>query len=545
MDRSSLICFFAASPRSGCPTMDYDNELFKQVLVELKSYLPVMLPVLLVYLIEIRAHLKVWHAVRQLPHLEKEPVQDDFEAGSITSSKQVLKIRAKRKAVQSIARQQWIFKFVFVFILAAIVLFDQFVALSGWLNRAKKDEGFTGYNGSINDFDVEAESQSGYGYRWYYDSMLGQIDWAKSYYFMTLILPSFFLLGRTLSLLGVRDRVVLRNTNGYPFIKIVAPTDIDQSVARRRAQRNAVVVLTSALLASGALWLQNPICTVILFASIVHFIISDIVVGTAFYLRQYIIWSIYLLVNYAVFIWLLVSSPTLLSHSVRLLHVKSHEDGTAWNWSGLIVTALTSPISFHLISTCYRMDNAFANPEELLVGGPNIVASKDTKTGAELIGMRIPYCSRRYCNSLAFPSSSSSSHSSSSEGSCCRLRRRPRWAKTYFRICLLSWLLAYALTAYLKVKGYIATDAELAGLYVSFFFPPIASVAIILRSVAKGREEVKKVWAYKEDWINAGKELDAVQSSGSAVAGFENEGREEGKVLLSEERHTEMEKAEE
>ncbi|KAL5497822.1 hypothetical protein ACEPAH_2753 [Sanghuangporus vaninii] len=407
--------------------MDYDNELFKQVLVELKSYVPVMLPVLLIYSIEVRAHLRVWHAVRQLPHLEKEPVQDDFEAGTTVSSKQALEIRGIHKSVQSIARQQWIFKFVFVLIFAAIVLFDQFVSVNGWLNRAKKDEGFTGYNGSINDFDVEAESQSGYGYRWYYDSMLGQIDWAKSYYFITLILPSVFLLGRTLSLLlGVRDRIVLRNTNGCPFIKIAAPTDTDR-----------------------------------------------------------------------------------------------------------------------LIAICYRMDHAFAHPEELLVGGPNIVAFKDAKTGAELIGTRIPYCSRRSCSSPAFPSSSSSSHSSSSEGGCCRFRRRPRWAKTYFRTCLLSWLLAYALTAYLKVKGYIATDAESAGLYVSFFFPPIASVAIMLRAAAKGRAELKKIWTYKEDWVNAGKELDALQSGSGAVAGCENEAREEGKVLLSEERHIELEKVEE
>ena len=170
------------------------------------------------------------------------------------------------------------------------------------------------------------------------------------------------------------------------------------------------------------------------------------------------------------------------------------------------------------------MDHAFARPEELLVHTSDAIRWQDMRTGAKLLGIRIPFCKRRRNTdqSVAPPPS---------EGQSCLSRRRPRWAKTYFRTSLLAWLLTYALVAYLKVRGYIATDAESATLYAFFLFPPIWAAAIMLRAAFKGPNELGKVWAYKEDWVGRGEKV-LVSRAASKLG---KESAEKGKVLTSEE----------
>lgn len=207
--------------------------------------------------------------------------------------------------------------------------------------------------------------------------------------------------------------------------------------------------------------------------------------------------------------------------------------------------------SSNMISLSYRMDHTFARPEELLVDTSDGGLYKDTRTGAKLLGMRIPFCKRRRNadKSVCLPPS---------EGQSCQFRRRPRWAKTYFRTSLLAWLLTYALVAYLKVRRYIATDAESATLYAFFLFPPIWAAAIMLRAALKGRNELGKVWAYKEDWVGRGEKVLVSRAASklgkesaekgkvltSEEGGVEAKGEklEEGKVLVSEERYSDFEK---
>ena len=164
--------------------MDFDPDVYKQVLSELKSYLPVLAPLFFVYAIETRARLRIWHAVRVLPHLEKEPVEGDCEAQNGVSAEEAASIRDQKKFAKSLSRWAWIVRFVLSLMLVAIVLFEQTVYWRGWLNRSSL----------IVERDAESEYQSGSSFGWYYHLISGQIEWPKAYYILTLFPPSLLVL---------------------------------------------------------------------------------------------------------------------------------------------------------------------------------------------------------------------------------------------------------------------------------------------------------------------------------------------------------------
>lgn len=167
--------------------MDFDPDVYKQVLSELKSYLLVLAPLFFVYAIETRARLRIWHAVRVLPHLEKEPVEGDCEAQNGVSAEEAASIRDQRKFAKSLSRWAWILKLLLSLSLAVIVLVEQIFYWRGWLSQSGKHEDFTGS-------DAESESQSESVFGWYYHLISGQIEWPKAYYILTLFPPSVHIL---------------------------------------------------------------------------------------------------------------------------------------------------------------------------------------------------------------------------------------------------------------------------------------------------------------------------------------------------------------
>ena len=184
------------------------------------------------------------------------------------------------------------------------------------------------------------------------------------------------------------------------------------------------------------------------------------------------------------------------------------------------------------MSFFYRMDHAFARPEERLVDSPDTdipvrVSSNGESVHATLRGTRIPFRPHRRAPTISLPDDPAASGNR-----CSRFRRCNRWARPYFRTAVLAWIPVYTFIAYLKVKGYIETDAELAGIYALYFVPFVTCLAVTLRAAAKGRDELKKVWNYKEDWISKeGLEVDA----GAGVAhNCDADTEIEGKVLISE-----------
>ncbi|KAL5504571.1 hypothetical protein ACEPAH_7232 [Sanghuangporus vaninii] len=492
--------------------------VIKQVLTELKSYAYVVLPTLLVYAIECRVHLKAWHAVRQLPHLEKEPSKDDVESLANLSESRIAEIRVQQSAVKKIFLKQWFFKFVFALVLASIVLVDQYITIRGWYERPQNGEEFVG---TMNGDDASEAKTDTHGYRWYQNSVFGQIDWVKAYYPTALFLPAVFFILRALFVVSeFKPRMILRNSNGMPFIVVGT---VRRLIPRYPALIKTIFALASILLASGALIYQSSVCSMILFASMIHFMISDTFFAKLT-LKNYVIGTIVSLVMSALFVWFWISELPL---PIRML-LRPH--GGATNWSGFIwSTMLSSGSMFSYVAFLYRMDHTFARPEERLVGQPDgglFVCATDGTLKTNLIGTRISFCPRSQSTGISLPDSTTSGNRFS------WFRRRNRWPKPYFHTAVLSWIPAYTLIAYLKVKGYIETDAELTGLYALHFVPPITCLAVILRAATKGREELKRVWNYKEDW--AGKEdLEVMAGIGTIVKNVDDV-ENDLKMLISE-----------
>ncbi|EJD01914.1 uncharacterized protein FOMMEDRAFT_147084 [Fomitiporia mediterranea MF3/22] len=429
---------------------------------ELKSYAPVVLPTLIIYAFESGAFLKLWHAVKQLPHHEKEVPSDDCEL-SISAEHQA-EIVATRAAVKKEARRMRIGHVCILLVLLAITAFEQFVALKGMLNRSRDGDDNDTYAPEVGD-----DSESDPGYIWYYNSTFGQIDWTMSYYAVTLFLPGILLLARMLYLLpGLKDRAVLRDTRGVPFW---VPVRCDRQRIRRPRWLTATVVLSSILLSIGALWVHDSICSAILFASFIHFMVSNALCNKKVAYRDILISS---------FIMILLTCLLVFNNRsfedqwpIRLLRFTSHVGGT--NWSGLIISMFVTTGHFHLIAFCYRVDHAFARPDEVLVGPPDIQVA--VHNAAAVPGTRLSYPYSRFATSS---------------------QPYPRFKKPYFHTAMWGWLISYAIVAALKVTGYIDCEAESAGLFVLYIAPPLMSALVLLRALARG--EVKKLWQYREDW---------------------------------------------
>ncbi|KAL5531901.1 hypothetical protein ACEPAF_5464 [Sanghuangporus sanghuang] len=489
----------------------------KQVLTELKSYAHVVLPTLFVYVIECRAHLKAWHAVRQLPHLEKEPSKDDVESLANLSESQIAEIRIQQSVVKKIFLKQWLFKFVFALVLASIVIVDQYITIRGWYKSPQNGEEVVGIMNGDDASEAEADTHA---YRWYQNSVFGQIDWVKAYYPITLFLPAVFLISRALFVVSeFKHRMILRNSNGMPFIVIGT---VRRLLPRYPALIKTTFALASISLASGALIYRSSICSMILFASMIHFMISDTFFAKVT-VKNYVVGTIVSHVMSALFVWFWISELPL---PIRML-LRPHEGET--NWSGFIWSTILSSGLFSYVAFLYRMDHTFARPEERLVGQPDgglFVCATDGTLKTKLIGTRISFCPRSQSTGISLPDSVTSGSRFS------WFRRRNRWSKPYFHTAVLSWIPVYTLIAYLNVKGYIETDAESTGLYALYLVPPITCLAVILRAATKGREELKRVWNYKEDW--AGKEDLEVEAGTGTIIKNVNDAENDVKMLVSE-----------
>ncbi|KAL5497823.1 hypothetical protein ACEPAH_2754 [Sanghuangporus vaninii] len=228
----------------------------------------------------------------------------------------------------------------------------------------------------------------------------------------------------------------------------------------------------------------------------------------------------------ALLVWIWIYSVPL---PICMLLLGPHEGET--NWMGFIWGSMMSIGPFTCVTTFYRMDDTFALPEEKLVGQPDTSISVRAANGTlqtESYGSRISPCPRSQSTSAseALPDSATPGNRRT------RFRRCYRWPKPYFHTAILSWIPVYTLIAYLKVKGYIETDAELTGAYAIYFLPPVMCLAVILRAAVKGREELKKVWEYKEDWTSK-KALD-VEGGADANVKSVDDAENEGKVLILE-----------
>ncbi|EJC99374.1 uncharacterized protein FOMMEDRAFT_160988 [Fomitiporia mediterranea MF3/22] len=431
---------------------------------ELMSYAPVVLPTLIIYAIESCASLKLWHAVKQLPHHEKEVASDDCELG-VSTARQA-EIAATRAAVKKEALRMRIGYVCIALILLAISgFFEKFLADKGMLNRSRDgDDNDTYVPEDVDDSGPESES----GYIRYYNSTFGQIDWTMSYYAVTLFLPGIFLLAKMLYLLlGLKDRAVLRDAEGFLFW---IPVSCDTQRIRRPRWVTAKVVLSSILLSIGALWVHNSICSAVLFASFIHFMTSNCVPTKKAAYRDTLI-SGFIMTLLACYIVIFHHPED--SWPIRVSRFTPHVGGT--NWSGLILTMFVTTGHFHLIALCYRMDHAFARPDEVLVGQPDIQIA--LHNAATVPGTRLSYPYSRFATSL---------------------QPYPRFKKPYFHTVMWGWLTSYVIVAALKVTGYIYCQAESASFLVLIIGPPVMNAVVLLRALARG--EVKKLWQYREDW---------------------------------------------
>ncbi|KAL5478490.1 hypothetical protein ACEPAI_2674 [Sanghuangporus weigelae] len=82
------------------------------------------------------------------------------------------------------------------------------------------------------------------------------------------------------------------------------------------------------------------------------------------------------------------------------------------------------------------------------------------------------------------------------------------------------------------VKGYIKTEAELVGVYALCFVSPVTCLAVVLRATVGGREVLKRMWDYKEDWT--GKEELEVEAGVDTIVKNVDDVENEGKVSISE-----------
>ncbi|KAL5478482.1 hypothetical protein ACEPAI_2666 [Sanghuangporus weigelae] len=499
--------------------MDLDNEVIKQVLTELKSYAHVVLPTLLVYAIECRVHLKAWHSVRQRPRI-REPPKDDIESSAKNLSESEIRVQ-QSVANRRVFLKYWLFKFVFTLALASIVMLDQYITIQGWYKPLQNGEEVVGIADADDASGAEADR---HGYKWYYNSASGEIDWVKAYYPIALFLPAVCLISRALlQVSGFNRRLILRTSKGT---SLMVSGWIDRSMPRclYPALIKASFALASILLASGALIYQSSICSMILFASMVHFMISDIC-AKKITLKHFVFGGILILpVMTALFVWFWIYKFSL---PICMLLQRPHEGET--NWSGFIWGSMILSGPFGYVAIFYRMDDAFALSEERLVGQPDtsmsVRAANDTLQ-TESYGPRISSCPRSQSTGVSLPDSATPGNR------WTRFRCCYRWSKPYFHTAILSWIPVYTLIAYLKVKGYIETDAELTGAYAIYLLPPVMCLAVILRAAVKGPEELKRVWEYKEDWTGT-EEVEAEAGADTIVKNVDD-AESEGKVLISE-----------
>ncbi|KAL5514667.1 hypothetical protein ACEPAG_1983 [Sanghuangporus baumii] len=496
--------------------MDLDNEVVNQVLTELKSYARVVLPTLLVYAIECRVHLKAWHSVRQRPRI-REPPKDDIESSAKNLSESEIRVQ-QRVANSGFFLKYWLFKYVFALTLASIVMLDQYITFQGWYKPLQNGEEVVGITDADDASGAEADR---HGYKWYYNSAFGEIDWVKAYYPITLFLPAVCLILRALLLVsGFNRRLVLRTPKG---MSLMVSGWIDRSMPRCLcpALIKASFALASILLASGALIYQSSICSMILFASMVHFMISD-TCAKKITLKHFVFGSVLILpAMTALFVWFWIYNLPL---PICMLLLRPHEGET--NWSGFIWASMISSGLFGYVAIFYRMDDTFARPEERLVGQPYTSISANGTLQTESYGSRISSCPRSQSTGVSLPDSATPGNR------WIRFRRCYLWPKPYFHTAVISWIPVYTLIAYLKVKGYIETDAELTGAYAIYLLSPVMCLAVILCAAVKGREELKRVWEYKEDWT--GKEELEVEAGADTIVESVDDAENEGKALILE-----------
>ncbi|THG99916.1 hypothetical protein EW145_g7171 [Phellinidium pouzarii] len=383
------------------------SEFATRVLSELKSYAPTVIPTLFIYIIESASPLKA-------SYFELEPSADGSGVADTTAVD-----KAVKKAGSRLANGNLLFTLI-LFLIAAV---GQFM---------KIDRG----DAVGIDFD---------------EPILNYTNWYDAYYAITLFRPVVFLNARALNMLcGMTSRIVFRNAEG-----VIGRSKI------KLGYRFFVTAL-SILTAVGTVWTRNSICVAIFYASMVHFLVSSIVVSKVVKMKQQIIAALFFLLFSAMLFGLKFvlgadGGPQ------QMLDTPSSEA----DWLALIFSALWSASPFFLISLSYRLDHSLAHPDELLVGPPSV--------DGMIAG--------------AGAAASASSAATFAEP----------FAKPYFHAALGGWLSAHALLAVLYSTDHFTYVPELMGMYLVYVSLPLIVLAVLVTAMVRG--ELRRVFAYKEEWV--------------------------------------------
>ncbi|KAH8112885.1 hypothetical protein DFH11DRAFT_1728228 [Phellopilus nigrolimitatus] len=299
------------------------DEFSSRLYAELKSYAPVALPALFIYVLESDASLKLWHAVQRTPYLGAEGILNE------PNVEDVARIAPTHKAVKKTVRRERFGNIAVSLILFSIVLVEQ-------------------YNSVMNRLDEEGEDEDSVVY---YNAYFGSFGRAEYYYAVTLFLPAFFLIARAIKLLsGMGTRIAFRDSKGAPFM-VIANTN---NVALGFILLNLAV---SALLAAGALWVRNSVCIAVFYASIVHFWASNNIVTKTASFKQRITGELFMTLCLAS-----LFGMRDVSNDEELTRFPFFNMFTGVNWGVLIISSIWSIAPLSFMSLCYRFDYDIARP---------------------------------------------------------------------------------------------------------------------------------------------------------------------------------------
>ncbi|KAI5119990.1 hypothetical protein M0805_004433 [Coniferiporia weirii] len=395
---------------------------------ELKSYAPIVLPALFIYSLESCASLKLWHAVQQTPYSTSSSSLDDGNSTDVAIVNKAIKKADRRNKVGSL---------LLVLGLLSIVVIRQFTEI-----RVSEDEG----------------NVDGLGY---YGTALEHFVRSDCYYPVTLFCPAVFLIARMINMLaGITSKVVFRDAKGVPFTVISKNEGI-------KLRFPILAMSLSMLIAIGAVKFDNSLCVAVFYMAIIHFLVSGVTVTKVVMFKMY---------SLSAFI-LSVSSISLFN--LRYIAGKKEEytgifstPSSEANWPALIISCMWSTVAYNFVSLCYRLDHAFAYPDELPSDLPFVGSA--IRGAADARGIQITYDLPNVAGKPVSP--------------------RLRFAKPYFHAALGTWFGSYAILA---ASGVDAVH-EMWGLYVIYISVPLITLAVI--GVAVFRGEFRRVWAYKEEW---------------------------------------------
>ncbi|THG99917.1 hypothetical protein EW145_g7170 [Phellinidium pouzarii] len=410
------------------------REFVIRVLSDLRNFAPVVIPTLFVYILESASSLKLWHAVQQTIYLKPEPSVDGSGVADPAAVDKAIEKAGSRLAIENLT---------LTFLLVLLVVVGQLMKING---------------GDALGIDFD-------------ESIFNYANWYDAYYAIALFWPVVFLNARTINILGgTSSRIVSRNAEGVPFIII----DRGES---RLGYRSFVMVL-SIMIAIGTVWIRNPICVAIFYASLVHVLVSSTMVFKVVTMKQQFIAALFFLCSSTIIFGL----GFILRDGVpqRKVDVSSSSE---IDWRALIISGFCSHWPFIFISLSYRLDHSLARPDELLVG-PFSAEGAINIAGAEQL--RGPIITSSFPNIVSKSPSSVATFTES-------------FSKPYFHAALGGWFSAYVLLAVLCSTDHFTYVPEIMGMYLVYMSFPLIAIAVLVTAMVRG--ELRRVFAYKEDWL--------------------------------------------